>query len=174
MFGLTQLGVVHTLVSLVAVVAAVIALVRYKEISPRRRVGQVYIMATAIACLTGFGIFQHGGFGPPHALGIMTLVAIAIAYAAGRGSFGTLSRRIEIIAYTTTVFFHSVPGVTESLTRLPPGAPIASSQEDPMFPVLYGILLVAFLVGVTLQVRWLGAHSATPLMADDETRRPAG
>ena len=170
MFGLTQLGVLHTLVSVVAVVAAVVALAKHKEVSPRQRSGQVYIVATIITCLTGFGIFQHGGFGPPHALGIMTLVTLAIAYAAGSGVFGHVSRRIEIIAYTTTVFFHSVPGVTESLTRLPPGAPIASSQDDPMFPVLYGIFFVVFLVGVTLQVRWLGAHAA-PLMADDPVRR---
>ncbi len=170
MFGLTQLGVLHTVLSLVAVVAAVISLVKHKEVSPRQRSGQVYIVATIITCLTGFGIFQHGGFGPPHALGIMTLVVLAIAYAAGRGVFGRVSRRIEIIAYTTTVFFHSVPGVTESLTRLPPGAPIASSQEDPMFPVIYGIFFVIFLVGVTLQVRWLGAHAA-PLVADDHARR---
>ena len=173
MFGLTQLGVLHTLVSLVAVAAAVIALVRYKEISPRQRTGLVYIVATIIVCLTGFGIFQHGGFGPPHALGIITLVTLAIAYAAGNRVFGQLSRRIEIIAYSTTVFFHSVPGVTESLTRLPPGAPIASSQEDPMFPVIYGIFFVIFLVAVTLQVRWLGAH-APALTADEETRPHAG
>ena len=159
MFGLTQLGVLHTLVSLVAVVAAVIALVRHREISPWQRSGQVYIVATVVVCLSGFGIFRHGGFGPPHALGILTLLTLGIAFAAGRRLFGHLSRRIEIIAYTATVFFHTIPGVTESLTRFPPGAPIAKSQEDPMFPVIYGVFFVIFLVGVTLQVRWLSAHA---------------
>src|ERR1700674_5573539 len=84
MFGLTTLGVVHTALSLVAVVAAIAALVRYKEISPRQRIGQVYIVATILTCLTAFGISQHGGFGPPHALGILTLIAVGVAYAAGR------------------------------------------------------------------------------------------
>ena len=158
MFGLTPLGVIHTAASLVAIVAAIVAFARHKEISMRQRAGQVYIATTVITCLTGFGIFQHGGFGPPHALRILTLIALGVAYAAGRGAMGRLSRRIEIIAYTLTVFFHSVPGVTESLTRLPPEAPIAASQEAAIFPVIYGISFVIFLVGVTLQVRWLKEH----------------
>ena len=74
MFGLTRLGVIHTLISLVAAAAGLIALLRDKLISPRNRTGMVYIVATVLTCLTGFGIFQHGGFGKPHILGIITLV----------------------------------------------------------------------------------------------------
>ena len=45
MFGLTILGTIHTAISLVAVIAGFVALARYR----------------------------HGGFGPPHALAILTL-----------------------------------------------------------------------------------------------------
>ena len=65
MLGLTQLGVFHTAISLIAVVAGFIALFRYKEISPRSPAGKIYVAGTVISCLTGFGIFQHGGFGNP-------------------------------------------------------------------------------------------------------------
>ena len=157
----------------VAVVAAIVAFVRHKEINMRQRAGQAYVAATVITCLTGFGIFRHGGFGPPHALGIMTLIALGVAYLAGRGAMGRLSRRIEIIVYTLTVVFHSVPGVTESLTRLPPEAPIAASQDAPIFPVIYGTSFVIYLVGVMLQIRWLKEHKGD-LHADwDEEHRPA-
>ncbi len=61
MFGLTQLGMIHTAISLVAVAAGLIALVRDKEISPRNMLGKVYVITTVLVCLTGFGIFQHGG-----------------------------------------------------------------------------------------------------------------
>src|SRR5882762_1114728 len=74
MFGLTQLGVIHTAISLIAVAAGLIAFFRDKEISPRNGVGKIYIIATVLTCLTGFGIFQHGGFGKPHTLGIITLI----------------------------------------------------------------------------------------------------
>ena len=38
---------------------------------------------TVLTCLTAFGIFQHGGFGKPHALGIVTLILLGMAYVAG-------------------------------------------------------------------------------------------
>jgi hypothetical protein len=65
-FQLTPLGLFHTLVSLVCVVAAFLALARYREISPRTRLGQVYLGTLVITTLTGFPIFRHGKAGPAH------------------------------------------------------------------------------------------------------------
>ena len=41
MYGLTQLGIIHTLISLVAVAAALAAFVRDKGINPANTLGQV-------------------------------------------------------------------------------------------------------------------------------------
>ena len=71
-YGLTPLGIVHTAISLVAVAAGLVSLFRYREISPATRAGRAYVIATVLTCLTGFGIFQHGGFGKPHVLGVVT------------------------------------------------------------------------------------------------------
>jgi hypothetical protein len=49
----------------------------------------VYIWTTVLTCLTGFGIFQHGGFGKPHALGVITLLVLA---AGVDGDFGSWPR----------------------------------------------------------------------------------
>src|SRR5471032_1927279 len=101
MFGLTQLGVVHTAISLVAVAAGFILLFRDKEISPKSMLGKVYIVTTILTCLTGFGIFQHGGFGKPHVLGIITLVVLGIAGLAGSTRvFGRASHYVETIGYS--------------------------------------------------------------------------
>ena len=75
MFGLTPLGIIHTAISLVAVVAGFFALIRDHEITASNLVGKIYIVTTALTCLTAFGIFQHGGFNKAHVLGIITLVA---------------------------------------------------------------------------------------------------
>ncbi|TMH47580.1 MAG: hypothetical protein E6H59_03335, partial [Betaproteobacteria bacterium] len=101
MFGLTPLGVIHTAISLIAVAAGLIALIRDKEISPRNMLGKTYVIATVITCLTGFGIFQHGGFGKPHTLGIITLIVLAVAYVAGYTKlYGRLSPYIETVSYS--------------------------------------------------------------------------
>src|SRR5471032_1222902 len=49
-YGLTSLGAVHTAISLVAVAAGIVALVRYGEISPRNLTGQVYVVTTVLTC----------------------------------------------------------------------------------------------------------------------------
>ena len=156
MMGLTILGLFHTAISLVALVCGIAALVRDREISPRNRVGQVYLVATLITAVTALGIFQHGGFGPPHALAIMTLGALALGtVAAMLPFFGRASRIIQAVTYSSTILFHLIPGVTESSTRLPPGAPLVASADAPVLLAVFGVLLAGFLVGLALQIRWL-------------------
>ena len=163
MFGLTQLGVIHTAISLIAVVAGLIALIRDKEISPRNLLGKTYVIATVLTCLTGFGIFQHGGFGKPHALGIITLVVLGVAYVAGYTKlYGRWSPYIETISYSLTFLFHLIPGITETTTRLPLGAPLLPNAEAPALQAASAVLFVAFLIGATLQVRRLRARLGKP------------
>jgi uncharacterized membrane protein len=163
MFGLTPLGVIHTAISLVAVAAGLIALIRDQEISPRNGLGKIYIITTILTCLTGFGIFQHGGFGKPHVLGIITLVVLGVAYVAGYTRlYGRLSPYIETVSYSATFLFQLIPGVTETTTRLPLGAPLLPSAEAPALQATSAVLFVVFLIGATLQVRRLRARLGQP------------
>ncbi len=159
MFGLTTLGVFHTAISLVALVCGVWALARYKEISPRNGLGQIYLVGTFITAATGLFIFQHGGFGPPHVLSILTILALAVGtVAATSGLFGRASRYVQAISYSSTIFFHLIPGVTETTTRLPRGAPLVASPDEPVLKTVALVLLVLFLIGLALQLRWLRAN----------------
>jgi hypothetical protein len=152
MFGLSPLGVFHTAVSLIAVVAGLIALVRDRQISPINLNGKIYVIATVITCLTGFGIFHHGGITVGHILGVITLVVLGGAAAAGAGWFGRLSRYVQIVSYSMTFFFHMIPSVVETTTRLPLGAPLVASPEAPELQKTIGAFFVAFLIGATMQV----------------------
>ena len=152
-YGLTTLGIIHTIISLIAVVTGVVSLTRNGKITWDNTIGKVYVVTTIIVCLTGFGIFQHGGFGKPHALGIITLVVWEVIYLAHQNKLGKFSRYIETIGYSLTFLFHIIPGVTESLTRLPYGAPVAASPEDSTIKMIVGICFMIFLIGATAQVR---------------------
>lgn len=161
-YGLTPLGVVHTAISIVAVVAGFVALVRDQRISSSNGLGKVYVITTALTCLTGFGIFQHGGFNKAHALGIITLVVLAVAWGAGRyGWFGRASRYVEAVGYSATFLFHLIPAITETTTRLPYGHPLLSSPDAPQLQTASAVLLVLFLLGAGLQVRALRASGTT-------------
>jgi len=150
------LGWFHTATGIIALLSAIYTLAKYKEIGLRTRSGQIYLVATLITAGTALAIFQHGGFGPAHGLAVMTLLALTVGtVAATTNLFGKLSRYVQAFSYTATLLFHSIPAVTDSLMRLPVGDPVLTSIEDPILKMCYLALLVAFLIGVSLQFRWI-------------------
>jgi hypothetical protein len=153
MAGLTGFGLIHTIISVGAVIAGFSALAENKVIDTAHTVGQWYVGLTVLTCLTGFGIFQHGGFGKPHVLGIITLVALLLAYGVGKvRASGQLSIYTQAVLYMLTLFFHVVPAITEGLTRLPPSNPITNNPDAPIIQhMILGCLLV-FIVGAIWQV----------------------
>jgi len=154
MFGLTALGIPHTAISLIAVTVGFISFFRYREISSGTIIGKIYLITTVISCLTGFGIFQHGGFGKPHALGILTLMVLMVAATAEYTAlFKRLSPYVRVLGYSATFLFHWIPAITETTTRLPLGAPLLPNADAPELKVATGMLVVLFIIGAALQVR---------------------
>jgi len=153
-FKLTPLGLFHTLVSVVCVAAAFVALYQDHAVSPHTPIGRAYLISLWITTLTGFAIFRHGKAGPPHILGVLTVVALLVAALAGlTGAFGRAASTVETVSYSLTVLLLMIPTVTETLTRVPPSRPWVSGPDAPIFRAIYSLLFVLFLVGVTLQVR---------------------
>jgi hypothetical protein len=56
-----------------------------------------------------------------------------------------------------------IPGFTETLTRLPAGQPVFADAEASGLRTIYAVLLVVFVVGLVLQLRWLRAEIERPL-----------
>jgi hypothetical protein len=139
-----------------------VALVRDKEITSRNGLGKLYIWTTVLTCLTGFPIMQHGGFGKPHMLGIITLLVLAVPALAGKGRlFGRASRYVEVVSYSATFFFHWIPTLVETTTRLPVGKPLIADRDGPELQAATGVLFLLFLIGAALQVRRLRAGRNT-------------
>lgn len=150
------LGWFHTAMGIIALISGVFALARYKEITLQTRSGQIYLVTTLITAGTALAIFQHGAFGPAHGLAVMTLAALAVGTVASTTNlFGILSRYVRAVSYSATLLFHCIPAVTDSLMRLPVGDPVLTSIEDPVLKMCYAALLFLFLVGVSLQLRWV-------------------
>ena len=165
MLGLTQIGVIHTAISVVAVLAGIVSLAKNGDISVSTGVGKTYFWTTLLTCLTGFFILQHGGFGKPHVLGILTLVTLLIATLADvKSLFGSASRYIATIGFSVTFFFHWIPAATETFTRLPAGSPVFASAEDPALQKVIAVFATLLIVGLFVQVRRL--RSSIPSASD--------
>lgn len=151
--NLSSFGAIHTAIALIAVAAGTASLLRYGLIGSGTRLGATYVWSTVAASVTGLFIFRHGGFGPPHALAILTLLVIAISWVAERReATGGIARYVSVLGYSLTLFFHAIPGLTETGTRLPLGSPAFSGPEDPALQALVGACFVLYLIGAAVQV----------------------
>jgi len=155
------LGWFHTIVGIIALVSGAMTLASFKEISLQHRTGQVYLAATLITAGTALMIFQRGEFGPAHTLAVLTLLALAVGVIAETMKpIGKWSRYLQGLSYSSTLLFHCVPAVTDGLMRLPLGNPVVTEFEDPILQNSYLALLVLFVIGITLQMRWIHRQTA--------------
>ena len=153
---ITALGWFHTAMGVIALVSGAVTLVRYKEIDPKNRSAQVYLATTLVTAGTALAIFQHGSFGPAHGLAVLTLAALVVGMtAATLNLFGKLSRYVQALSFSATLLFHCIPAITDGLMRLPVGDPVVTSIDDPLLRSAYLVLLLLFLIGASLQLRWL-------------------
>src|SRR5512147_361527 len=136
-FRLTPLGLVHTLISISCVLLAVVALAVERRIDPRSWLGFGYVATLWATTITGFPILRSGKVTPPHVLGWITAVVLAVAALAGNSSlFGGSSAYVEAVGYSFTVLLLMIPTVTETLTRVPVGKPWVANPDA---PILRGI-----------------------------------
>jgi uncharacterized membrane protein len=156
MLNITPFGWLHTAISLVSLFGGLYALLRYHDIRYATPLGKAYTWFTVATCLTSFFLMRTGRLSEAHGLTVLTLVVLAAAVLLGRNAVpGSWRHVASALAFTLTVYFHFIPGFTETLTRVPIGAPLVSGPQDPLLQKLVGGTLMVFLVGMVLQVRAL-------------------
>lgn len=152
---LSALGALHTLISLVPVVAGVYGFARHGRIQPSTRWGQVYLASLALSVATSFGLSSTGGFNVGHALGIVAMLAALGALVVPRlAPLGRLRPYLQAYGLSFSFFLLLVPGINETLTRLPAANPIASGPESPVVRAALGAWVLIFVVGLAVQT-WL-------------------
>lgn len=155
---LSVLGIVHTAISLVPVVAGLYSFAKYRSIQPATRSGKVYLGGLLLAVLTAFGLSSTGGFNPGHALGILALLAVSGSLLIPRLSFlGWARPYLATFGLSFSFFLTLVPGINETLTRLPAGQPLASGPEHPLVQGTLLAWVVIFLAGFVFQAWTLRA-----------------
>ncbi len=169
MLGITAFGMLHTVISLIGMGAGFVALFARFRIGRDTRAGRAFVLFTALSAITGLFIYHHGGFGKPHVLSIATLVVLALGmWQEHRGALRWQSLRIASLLYTVALFFHFIPGLTETFTRLPVDGPLFDSPDDPQLAMSVGVIAVLF-VGIGIaewrHLRRLATPGGMPVSA---------
>jgi hypothetical protein len=149
-FDLSVLGTVHTFISVIAILTALVALWRQGKINTLAVIGKLYIVLTIAACITAFPLIKTGHPTIGHLLPIMILLLLATGiYAKSMRVFGKLYDYVQVITLSSTVFLSLAPAVVETLTRVPVHHPIATRPGAPI--VVMGLMLLTLLFLTVIQ-----------------------
>lgn len=157
---LSALGWFHTLGSLPAVPIGLILLIQQGRIDPSTRLGKAYLFFMFVGAISAIFVIKSP---PGAAVAVLSLISLTVG--ATIGFIRPLARfrwSIETIALSISYFTLLLPSVTETLTRLPAGTPVASGVEDPLVVGFQLTLLVVLLAGVTLQLLSRRRHAPAP------------
>ena len=150
---LSALGWFHTLGSLPAVPLALYMLARHGRITPDAIAGKAWLVFMLIGAISGVLVIKDA---PGVAISILSLGSLALGSTVQKADFlGGHRHWIQTVALSTAVFTLFLPSLTETLTRLPAGHPIAASPQAPLVVALQLGLVACLIVGVTLQLMFL-------------------
>lgn len=169
--ALSTLGVLHTALSLIPLVAGAYGFVRHRAIDPATRSGKVYLTGLVLSVVSSFTVSSTGGLNPGHAFGVVVLLIASGGVLAARMRWlGRLAPYLSTFALSFSFLLSLVPGTNETLTRLPVAHPIAAA---PMAPVVLQTLLgcfALFVVGYAAQC-WR-IHARRWSRSTDDRRAP--
>lgn len=168
---LSILGIFHTAISILALLTAFYALFRAGKIGPASGPGKLYVLLTAVTCLTAFPIMKTGHFTAAHGVAIVVLLLLPLGvYAKSFRFLGKGADYIQVTVMSTTLFLSGIPTIVETLTRLPISHPIASGPNDPIIQTGLGILVTVYAIGVIYQLYKLKAGKKTAQTPDSSIK----
>ena len=150
---LSPLGWFHTLGSLPAVPIGLALMIRHGRIDPSSLWGKIYLLFMFTGAISGVLVIRDP---PGVAISILSLGSLVTgALVRFVTPLGRHRGWIETVAMSTSLFTLLLPSVTETLTRLPAGHPIAANPQAPLVVAFQLSLVVILIVGVTLQLMFL-------------------
>jgi len=150
--GLTNLGIFHTLIGIIAIVAAIVSYVKFGKINLEHVTGKIYFYCTLITSLTALGLSKLGGFNPGHVFALFIVVLIVAAYFLyAKKQHNNKARYFENFLLSFSFFLSWVPTINETFTRVPPGHPLAKAPTDPAIAITLVVFLVLFIGGSIYQ-----------------------
>jgi hypothetical protein len=126
---------IHVLISIAGIVAGFVA--AFGLIAGRRfdRWTAVFLVMTIATSVTGFGFPIHA-VGPPHIIGVISLVILAVAVVARyRFHLAGSWRWIYVVTATIALYLNVFVGVVQAFQKIPALHALAPTQAEPPFVV---------------------------------------
>jgi hypothetical protein len=153
----------HVIISLIAIATGGVAaagLIQRRLIS---RWTGAFLTTTVATSVTGF--FFHSKFGPPHAIGMISLILLALAiYALFVRKLTGRWRAVYVVTAVLSLYLNVFVAVVQTFQKIAPFHALAPTQTEPPFAVAQGIVLLIFVIaGVAAVRRFRGAPDSRRL-----------
>ena len=148
----TTLHVIISLIGLASGVLAVAAMLGDKRPGPWTA---VFLCSTILTSATGF-LFHSAKIGPPHVVGVLSLVVLALACAALYGfHLKGVWRTVYVVTALVALYFNAFVGVVQAFDKIAPLKALAPTGSEPPFLVAQLAVLALFvLLGVLATKRF--------------------
>jgi uncharacterized membrane protein len=148
---MTTLVLVHVVISLIAIVAGLVAMFRMLGANRVSRLTTTFLVTTILTNVTGFFIppLLYDKFLPSHAIGILSLVLLAIAcFALYSQKLLGMWRWVYVVTALVSLYLNCFVLVIQSFLKIPALTAVAPGNppSGPVFAVVQGIVLVFFVL----------------------------
>ncbi len=143
----------HVLISLVALLAGAVVLAGLCAAKRLPGWTALFLVTTVATSATGF-LFHSLAFGPPHVVGVISLVVLAITIAA-RYQFGLAgkARWIYVVGAVIAFYLNAFVAVVQAFQKLAFLHPLAPTGSEPPFAIAQALVLVLLAVAGFVAVR---------------------
>ena len=159
--GLTTLTVVHVAISLVGIVSGLVVV--FGLLRSKRLEGWtgLFLVTTVATSVTGF-FFPFHGFTPGDAIGIVSLVVLAVAILAlYRRHLAGGWRRTYVISAVVALYLNVLVLIVQLFEKVPNLKALAPTQSEPPFKATQVVVMALFIVlGIAAAKRFRGDQTA--------------
>jgi hypothetical protein len=145
---------IHVYLSLIAILAGFVVLYGMCNSLPMPGVTAFFLLTTILTSVTGFPIPPFG-FDPPRALGVISLVVLAICVFAIYGQkLSGAWRWIYVVTALVALYLNVAVGVIQSFQKIPALNELAPTQSnEPAFIIVQSVVLLFFVIAGWVAVR---------------------
>ena len=158
--GLPPLVFIHTLISLVGIVTGLVVLRDLWRNDRADRWTNWFLVTTILTSASGF-ILPAAKFMPSHAVGVLSLVILAIAcYARYAKRMAGIWRTGYVLTAVAALYFNVFVLVVQLFLKVPALHELAPQGNEPPFGIAQAVVLVAFVVAGIFAARRFHAVGA--------------
>jgi hypothetical protein len=155
----------HVIISLIGIGSGIIVLLGMLSSNRTPAITALFLLTTVATSVTGF-MFHFESFGPPEIVGVISLVALAVALLALYSyKLAGPWRWIYVATAVFSLYLNVFVAVVQTFQKVAFFHALAPTQTEPPFAIAQGVVLLAFIALGIVAVKKFHPRAEVPAFA---------